>query len=131
MNDVVNDRPIRSLDFSRLRIVSALGRGAKGVVFLVKDVESSESFALKVIWRDLIEKKSKELTNNDNGDKYRRISFEQRVLRNVEHPLLPRLRGVLSTDKFVGYAIDYCPGRDLHSLRKQQSEQMFSDDTIR
>lgn len=131
MNDVVNDRPIRSLDFSCLRIVSALGRGAKGVVFLVKDVESSESFALKVIWRDLIEKKSKELTNNDNGDKYRRISFEQRVLRNVEHPLLPRLRGVLSTDKFVGYAIDYCPGRDLHSLRKQQSEQMFSDDTIR
>ena len=106
MNDVVNDRPIRSLDFSCLRIVSALGRGAKGVVFLVKDVESSESFALKVIWRDLIEKKSKELTNNDKDDKYRRISFEQRVLRNVEHPRELAVDVMFAIQDHYGYLSD-------------------------
>ncbi|PQQ13788.1 serine/threonine-protein kinase OXI1 [Prunus yedoensis var. nudiflora] len=89
-----------SLDFQRLRVISALGRGAKGVVFLVQDEEAAKFMALK-------------------------------VLRRFDHPLLPKLHGVLDTEKLVGYAIDYCPGRDLNCLRKRQTERMFSDDVIR
>ncbi|GKU85948.1 hypothetical protein SLEP1_g545 [Rubroshorea leprosula] len=110
------------LDLDRLKAVSALGRGAKGVVFLARDEEVGEVLALKVILRDSTEKKSKE---------NKRVFFERQVLSSLNHPLLPRLRGVLVTEKVVGYAIDYCPGRDLHSLRKKQTEEMFSDDIIR
>ncbi|XWS76020.1 hypothetical protein CRYUN_Cryun01aG0141900 [Craigia yunnanensis] len=125
---------VLAIDLDRLEIVTALGRGAKGVVFLAKDEVKDEILALKVISRDSIEKKSSKAvksSNENEGNEYRRVTFEQEVLRNFNHPLLPRLRGVLATDKVVGYAIDYCPGRDLNSLRRKQTEKMFSDDIIR
>ncbi|KAF4367551.1 hypothetical protein CsatB_024822 [Cannabis sativa] len=123
-------REIPDLSLDRLKVLSALGRGAKGVVFLVKDKDRDEFLALKVISKALIEKKGKAAATAE-GDEYRRVSFEQGVLGLLRHPLFPRLRGVLDTDKLVGYAIDYCPGRDLNVLRKKQSEKMFSDDIIR
>lgn len=116
-----------TLDFNRLEVLSLLGRGAKGVVFLVKDNEDDKLLALKVILREAIEKKKKTTKN----DEYRRVSFEQEVLSRFDHPLFPSLRGVISTDKVIGYAIDYCPGKNLHSLRIMQSESMFSDEIIR
>ncbi|XP_028769666.1 serine/threonine-protein kinase OXI1-like [Neltuma alba] len=121
----------RTLDFRDLKVISAVGRGAKGVVFAAKrnDDAFGEYFALKVISKALIQKKAKAIDNNEG--ECRRVSFEQQVLRRFDHPLLPRLRGVLETDKIIGYAIDYCPGGNLHSLRKKQTEKMFSDDSIR
>ncbi|KAI7748100.1 hypothetical protein M8C21_026110, partial [Ambrosia artemisiifolia] len=106
-------------------------RGAKGVVFLVQNEASNgELLALKVISRASIKKKAKKINDSD-GNEYKRIMFEQEVLRRFQHPLLPKLRGVLSTENVVGYAIDYCPGRDLNHLRKKQTEKMFSNDFIR
>lgn len=123
---------VPALSLHDLKVLSAVGRGAKGVVFLVQDGPSDEFRALKVILRDRIEKKNKDLGVKDgNNNEYRRISFEQQVLSQFDHPLLPKLHGVLATEKIVGYAIDYCPGRDLNFLRKKQTESMFSDDVIR
>lgn len=116
-----------SLDLKNLKVISALGRGAKGVVFLVQ-TEEGDLLALKAISRSSIEKKKKK---KNNGDEYRRVLFERDVLASFDHPLLPKLHGVLRTDKIFGYAIDYCSGRDLNYLRKKQTEKMFSDDIIR
>lgn len=114
-----------TLDFNGLDVLSLLGRGAKGVVFLVRDDKDNKLLALKVILREAIEKTKKK------NDEYKRVSFEQEVLSRFDHPLFPSLHGVLSTDKVIGYAIDYCPGQNLNSLRKMQSESMFSDEIIR
>nr|XP_043620593.1 serine/threonine-protein kinase OXI1-like [Erigeron canadensis] len=128
------DQVVPSLDLGKLKVISPLGRGAKGVVFLVQDEtdhngDDGELLALKAISRASITKKTKK--KDSDGSEYKRICFEQEVLGRCEHPLLPKLRGVLSTDNIVGYAIDYCPGRDLNYLRKKQTEKMFSDDLIR
>jgi serine/threonine protein kinase len=131
MNGVIHPEPeneetvTTQLSLERLNAVAALGRGAKGVVFLVRDKVDHKYLALKVILRDSIEK------NKKNGDEYKRVCFEQSALKRFNHPLLPRLHGVLDTKKVVGYAIDYCPGRDLNFLRKIQSEKMFSPVIIR
>ncbi|GKD61769.1 serine/threonine-protein kinase OXI1-like protein, partial [Tanacetum coccineum] len=126
----MNDDQILSLDIKKLKVISPLGRGAKGVVFLVQDeANNGELLALKAISRASITRKLKK--KDSDGNEYKRILFEQEVLRQCQHPLLPKLRGVLSTDNIVGYAIDYCPGRDLNYLRKKQTEKMFSDDFIR
>ncbi|GFP89478.1 serine/threonine-protein kinase oxi1 [Phtheirospermum japonicum] len=119
-----------TLDLKSLKVISALGRGAKGVVFLVR-TENGELLALKAILRSSIEKKKHSTAGDGDGGVYRRICFEREVLASFQHPLLPRLHGVLITDTVVGYAIDYCSGRDLNSLRKKQTEKMFSDDIIR
>ncbi|CAN0898032.1 Serine/threonine-protein kinase OXI1 [Linum grandiflorum] len=125
------------LDLDQLSVISPVGRGAKGVAFLVRNHHFNESWALKVVLRDLVEKKQSSPAAAAAGgetsttDHYKRIWFEQRVLSRFKHPLLPRLRGILSTDKIVAYAIDYCPGKDLNHLRKTQSEQTFSPVIIR
>lgn len=136
MCDGENRRDVPSLELSSLKIISALGRGAKGVVFLaqINDDQSSDNefFALKAVSRASVEKTKNEVGSDSDGiNEYKRICFEQEVLRCFDHPLLPKLRGVVATDQIVGYAIDYCPGRDLNSLRKKQTEKMFSDDVIR
>lgn len=124
--DEIHEDQLPALDFQDLQVISALGRGAKGVVFLAKHKASDQQLlALKVVSKALIEKKGK-----DRGE-YKRICFEQQVLHRFQHPLLPRLRGVLDTQNVVAYAMDYCPGGNLHSLRKRQTEKMFSDDVIR
>ncbi|KAJ9547929.1 hypothetical protein OSB04_020472 [Centaurea solstitialis] len=131
MEELQDDYKVPILNMENLKVLSPLGRGAKGVVFLVRNEASGdgELLALKAISRASIAKKAK--NKESDGDEYRRVWLEQEVLRRCQHPLLPKLRGVLSTESIVGYAIDYCPGRDLNYLRKKQTEKMFSDDLIR
>ncbi|MED6153031.1 serine threonine-protein kinase [Stylosanthes scabra] len=111
-----------ALDFGNLKVVSALGRGAKGLVFLAKTYEG-QWLALKVV--------SKALIRMRNSSHRKRVSFEQQILRRFNHPLLPRLRGVLETEELLGFAIDFCHGGNLHSLRRKQSEKTFTVDAIR
>ncbi|KAK1271515.1 Serine/threonine-protein kinase OXI1 [Acorus gramineus] len=120
--------PPASLDLNRLRVVASLGRGAKGAVFLVDT--GAETLALKAISRSSIEKKSR-ISNGSSESAYRRIWFEHDVLSALDHPLLPKLRGSISTDRIVGFAMDFCSGGDLSSLRRRQTEKMFSDEVIR
>ncbi|OIW01308.1 hypothetical protein TanjilG_10469 [Lupinus angustifolius] len=128
--------PTTVLDFNNLKVISAVGRGAKGVVFLSKlkaksttcddDVPKKEPWiALKLISKALLQKK-----NRNNGE-CKRVLFEQQILRRFHHPLLPRLRGVLETEQLTGYGIDFCHGGNMHSLRKKQSEKTFSEEIIR
>lgn len=111
-----------AFDLAGLRAVSVLGHGAKGVAFLM--LLGGEALALKAISRASVERKP-------SDDCYRRIRFERDVLRALDHPLLPSLRGVVETDRVVGFAITYCPGGDLSALRRRQTEKMFSDEVIR
>ncbi|XP_058739536.1 serine/threonine-protein kinase OXI1-like [Vicia villosa] len=117
-----------SLDFRNLKVISAVGRGAKGVVFLGRIYGSAkeEWLALKVISKELLQKK-----NNNRIDKCKRVTFEQQVLRRFDHPLLPRLKGVFETEKLIGFAMDYCHGGNLHYLKKKQPEKKFSEEAIR
>ncbi|KAJ0973052.1 hypothetical protein J5N97_021011 [Dioscorea zingiberensis] len=129
MLDPSPPEPAPTIDLTDLHAVAVLGRGAKGVVFDV--CTSSETLALKVISRSSVEQKSGGAAENGGSGAYKRVWFERDVLLSLHHPLLPALRGVVSTDKIIGFAIDRCSGGDLNSLRRRQTEQMFSDDTIR
>ncbi|KAF6149456.1 hypothetical protein GIB67_024703 [Kingdonia uniflora] len=110
-----------------LQVQSFLGRGTKGVVFLVK-LPRSRPLALKVISREELMKKkngkSRELV-------LKQVLLERDFLKMFDHPLLPKFRGEIVTDVMVGLAIDYCPGGDLRTLLERQTEKMFSCDNIR
>lgn len=119
---------VETLDFHNVKVISAVGRGAKGVVFLARTYGASngEWLALKLISKELLQKKNK----NRPGE-CKRVRFEQQILRRFDHPLLPRLKAVFETEKLVGFAIDYCHGGNLHCLRKKQPQMRFSEETIR
>jgi serine/threonine-protein kinase OXI1 len=124
--------PPPRLSLEGMKAVSVLGRGAKGVVFHVVPAAGDDdggAMALKAVSREAA--RQKKATAAGNGDGHRRIWFERDVLLALRHPLLPSLRGVLATDAVVGFAIDRCGGGDLNSLRRRQTEKMFSDSVIR
>ncbi|XP_044460246.1 G2/mitotic-specific cyclin-1-like [Triticum aestivum] len=85
--------------------------------------------ALKSVWREAA--RHKKSGGSGGGDGHRTIWFERDVLLALRHPLLPAFRDVLATDAVVGFAIDRCGGGDLNSLRRRQTEKMFSDSVIR
>uniref|UniRef100_A0A8R7TFW2 non-specific serine/threonine protein kinase n=1 Tax=Triticum urartu TaxID=4572 RepID=A0A8R7TFW2_TRIUA len=87
------------------------------------------AMALKSVWREAA--RHKKSGGSGSGDGHRRIWFERDVLLALRHPLLPALHDVLATDAVVGFAIDRCGGDDLNSLRRRQTEKMFSDSVIR
>ncbi|KMT15160.1 hypothetical protein BVRB_3g062740 [Beta vulgaris subsp. vulgaris] len=120
---------VPNLELDQLKVFGPVGRGAKGVVFHIKIDGLDEDLALKVVLKSDIKSKRE---NQSNGvEVQNRIFFEQQVLREFDHPLLPKLKGVLETENVFGYAIDYCTGGNLNLLRKEQVEKMFSDDIIR
>ncbi|PKA66673.1 Serine/threonine-protein kinase OXI1 [Apostasia shenzhenica] len=115
--------PPPTLELRDLTAASVIGRGARGVVFLACSRTSGETLALKAISRSAV-------SGEPGGSAYRRIWFERDALLALQHPLLPTLRGVVSTEKIIGFAMDHCPGGDLNSLRLRQTENMFSNDII-
>lgn len=117
----------RAVELGSLRAVAVLGRGAKGVVFLVREAATGRALALKAVSRAAAAA-GKALREEEA---YRRIWFERAVLSGLRHPLLPELRGFVSTEKIFGFVVDLCPGGNLTALRNRQTEKMFSDDTIR
>lgn len=121
---------VPKLELNQLKVFGPVGRGAKGVVFHVKINDLGEDLALKVVLKSAIKSKT-EKQSNGVVEVQNRVFFEQQVLKEFNHTLLPKLKGVLETDNIFGYAIDYCTGGSLSSLRKLQVEKMFSDDIIR
>lgn len=132
---------IRSLDLSHLTLSSPIGRGSKGVVFRIlnnyynnnnNDEQQLDDLALKVISKSLIRtKKTSNSNGGGDGAAMRRVEMERKVLRETRHPLVARMRGVAETEEVVGFAIEYCSGGDLGTVRRMQSDKMFSDDVIR
>ncbi|KAK8948369.1 Serine/threonine-protein kinase OXI1 [Platanthera zijinensis] len=126
--------PPPTIQLQDLTAISVLGRGSKGVVFLISHLSSGETFALKAISRSSLEHKNSASSSAADGrgrSAYRRICFEHEVLLSLNHPLFPSLHGVVSTENIIGFVIDHCPGGDLNALRRRQTEKMFSDDAIR
>ncbi|XP_073355691.1 serine/threonine-protein kinase OXI1-like [Aegilops tauschii subsp. strangulata] len=123
----------RQLSLADLRAVSVLGRGAKGIVFHIMPEDEGGTgdvaMALKAVSREAARHKNSGGSGGEDG--HRRIWFERDVLLALRHPLLPAHRGVPATEAVVGFAIDRCGGDDLNSLRRRQTEKMFSDSVIR
>jgi eukaryotic-like serine/threonine-protein kinase len=99
---------------NRYVIEDVLGKGAFGAVYLVRDRESRDLFALK------------EVINPNKGDR-ERFAFEGEVLKRLHHRALPRVHSVFENDKLkrVYVLMDYIEGPNLEVLRGQQPGKRF------
>ncbi|XP_042396606.1 serine/threonine-protein kinase UCN-like [Zingiber officinale] len=122
------------LDLNQIRAVRVLGRGAMASVFLVSAAPGSRLptlFALKVFDKQSAAK----------AHALRRARWELSLLSRLSaapgdhhHPFLPSLLGSVETPDLLAWAIPFCPGGDLHALRRSLSpsnEEAFSADAIR
>ncbi|MET8329907.1 FHA domain-containing serine/threonine-protein kinase [Streptomyces sp. NPDC005181] len=104
----------------RYAIVRELGRGAQGIVYLVRQQDSGESLALKVF-------------QPETGIHPGAVNGFLREIRNTEalrHPNLVRFRNAGSTGMLLFFACEYCEGGNLAQRVIEQDGPLCPDDAV-
>lgn len=104
----------RKVSLTDFEILSQVGKGASGRVFLVRDRLNGEHLALKVIEKSSV---------YENDDAYRHALDERLVLEMAcEHPFILNLRYAFQTDRRLYIVTEYCDGGDLFDYLKKRGK---------
>lgn len=99
----------------RYRVLSLLGKGGFGAVYLISDRQTGQKvFALK------------EVINPGRQDR-KRLLFECEILQRLDHKSLPRVYYVFENEKLkrVYLLMQYIKGKNLEELRQEQPGKRF------
>ena len=100
-------------------MITLLGKGSFGNVYLVELRSTKQRFALKVLSKKEMEK--------NNLVKY--ALTERRVLSATEHPFVVKLHYAFQTREKLCLVLDFCPGGDMGRLL--HAERRLSEDHAR
>ena len=89
--------------YGNYQIIRELGKGGYGEVFLVQDITTLRSYAMKMLDKDKI---TKENLEED-------VLAEVRSMKLARHPYIVRLFEVLKTNKKILLLMEYMDGGDL------------------
>lgn len=104
----------RTVTLNDFEILSQVGKGASGRVFLVRDRLNGEHLALKVIEKTSV---------YENDDAYRHALDERLVLEMAcDHPFILNLRYAFQTTKRLYLVTEYCDGGDLFDYLKKRGK---------
>jgi serine/threonine protein kinase len=115
--------PYESLSLDAFEIISPLGAGAFGKVYLVRDVRTNERLALKVLHKDLVFSDKLHFNSAVN---------ERLTLELVcGHPFLATLRYATQTAHYLYLVTDFYEGGDLFNFLRSHHESMREAHAIR
>jgi len=97
------DSSVRKASPEDFELLQQLGKGSFGEVFLVKHMNESKLYAMKVLRKDKI--------MGQNLIKY--ALTERNVLSYVRHPFIVSLNYAFQTSDKLILILDYCPGGDM------------------
>ncbi|CAG9319039.1 unnamed protein product [Blepharisma stoltei] len=105
--DSVEEEMIESTNVgpSDFEVISILGKGSFGEVYLVRKFDSDELFAMKVL--------SKNKILGQNLVRY--AMTERNIMTYVHHPFIVRLRYAFQSSNKLFLILEYCSGGDLGS----------------
>jgi len=102
-----------------LEEIGVLGKGAYGLVSLVKDPNTDKAYALKAI------KKSKVVENG--MEEY--IMAEKYIMQRLQNPFLVNLKTTYMTPKHLYFLLEVCLGGELFTLLREKN--FFDEKTAR
>ena len=113
LNEEVNKTVIeirkKELSQNDFEILSLIGRGSFGKVFLVKNKNNEKLYAMKVVSKkSIIEEEEVEHSMT-----------ERNILCKIHHPFLVNLYCSYQTPSNLHYIIDYCPGGELYAIMQR------------
>lgn len=85
-----------------------LGSGACGIVHLVYNARTCESFAMKHIQKNLLTECSKPKTNDP-----KRVMNEVNIMKTLQHPCIIKMHEIINTPDAVYIILEYMKGGDL------------------
>lgn len=108
-----------NLTLNDFLLLSVIGKGSYAKVLLVKKKDTGEVLALKVLKKEVVEKRKQE----------EHVKTERNVLVDIIHPFVVRLYYAFQNDRKLFFALEYCPGGELFNLL--QKRKFFSEDQAR
>mmetsp|Transcript_19289 Transcript_19289/g.23725 ORF Transcript_19289/g.23725 Transcript_19289/m.23725 type:complete len:666 (+) Transcript_19289:144-2141(+) len=96
-------RPISAPRLDSFKMIKVVGKGSFGKVFLVREIQTSEMFALKVLRKDNIIKRNQ----------VEHTRTERNVLGYVNHPFIVGLKMAFQSKNKLYFVLDYCAGGEL------------------
>lgn len=93
-----------------------LGEGRYGIAYLVTN-EQSEKFVMK------------QLKNKMLKETQKKLFYEQKILKSLNHPAIPKFVTKFEEDSRVGYILEYMEGKPFDSLIRKDG-YIFTKDEI-
>lgn len=103
-------------DFILIRMI---GQGAFGKVMLVRKIDNSQIYAMKIINKHMIH----------NQKQIDHTLSERKILEQIRHPFIVQLYYAFQTDTKLYFVMDYCGGGDLFH-RLGNKKQLNEEDTL-
>jgi eukaryotic-like serine/threonine-protein kinase len=94
---------------NRYKIISLLGEGAMGEVYLASDEQAGQQVAVKILARQLI----------TNPDLIQRFKREAETLRKLDHPNIVKFLETFEYEGQYVIVMEYLPSGSLHELIKK------------
>jgi serine/threonine-protein kinase RIM15 len=102
-----SETPPPKTRLSDFRIIQLIGKGGFGEVYLVEHIEKKKKYALKVLDKSMFVDESK----------MQQVYNERAVLvKSFKSPFLLSLSYSFHDEKYLYFAMKYCPGGDLRAL---------------
>lgn len=95
--------PVSAPRLDSFRMIKVIGKGSFGKVFLVREKQTNEMFALKVLKKDNIIKRNQ----------VEHTKTERSVLGYVKHPFIVGLNMAFQSANKLYFVLDYCAGGEL------------------
>jgi len=95
--------PISAPRLDSFKMIKVVGKGSFGKVFLVREKQTNEMFALKVLKKDNIIKRNQ----------VEHTKTERSVLGYVKHPFIVGLNMAFQSKDKLYFVLDYCAGGEL------------------
>mmetsp|Transcript_177 Transcript_177/g.328 ORF Transcript_177/g.328 Transcript_177/m.328 type:complete len:674 (+) Transcript_177:146-2167(+) len=95
--------PVSAPRLDSFKMIKVVGKGSFGKVFLVREIKTSEMFALKVLRKDNIIKRNQ----------VEHTRTERSVLGYVSHPFIVGLKMAFQSKDRLYFVLDYCAGGEL------------------
>lgn len=93
----------QKVHLTSFEVISKLGKGSFGVVWLVKMKKTKDLYALKILEKTQVLKQ--------NMIKY--AVAERNILTTIQHPFIVSMHHAFQTPERLYLMMDYCPGGDL------------------
>lgn len=95
--------PVSAPKLESFKMVKVVGKGSFGKVFLVREKQTNEMYALKVLKKDNIIKRNQ----------VEHTKTERSVLGYVKHPFIVGLNMAFQSEEKLYFVLDYCAGGEL------------------
>lgn len=106
---------IGSIIDDKYKILTEIGRGGMSVVYLAMDQRLNKQWAIKEIL--------KKANTQDDEIAINSLMAEANLMKNLDHPVLPRIVDIIDNGKTIYVIMDYIEGRSLDKELKEKGAQ--------